>query len=212
MPAVRRPGPAPRRRCATWSHSSRATTVRRSSGAVAASLSSASWTTRMPPCSSTRPRSIPRLPVVSWRRRDATRRSTTTRLSLASPPARRRASPPARGDAWYWEQALELQELIEERVADSVSMLCVLSARSLYVCALANTHLGNDDETARLEAKAMLDQGYGTVLDMLWLLLALHRGDHESRVAARGAGRPDVELVLPRLDGDPGRVSRSRRA
>ena len=78
-----------------------------------------------------------------------------------------------------WEQALELQELIEERVADSVSTPCVLSARSLYVCALANTHLGNDDETARLEAKAepLTMRGYGTVLNTPRLLLALHRGD-----------------------------------
>jgi hypothetical protein len=80
-----------------------------------------------------------------------------------------------------WEHVLELQERVEQRVADSVSTPCVLSARSLYVCALANAHLGNDDETARLEVKAepLAMSGYGTVLDTPRLLLALERGDLE---------------------------------
>jgi len=78
-----------------------------------------------------------------------------------------------------WQQAVELQELIEERVAESVSTPCVMSARSLYVCALANAYLGNDDEARRLERKAepLAMSGYGTVLDTPPLLLALHRGD-----------------------------------
>jgi class 3 adenylate cyclase len=78
-----------------------------------------------------------------------------------------------------WKQALELEELIEARVAESAATPCVLSARSLYVCALANAHLENDDETERLEAKAepLAMSGYGTVLDTPRLLLAIHRGD-----------------------------------
>ncbi len=78
-----------------------------------------------------------------------------------------------------WEKALELQELIEERVAASVSTPCVLSARSLYVSALANAHLGNEKETERLEAQAapLAMSGYGTVLDTPRLLLAIHRSD-----------------------------------
>ena len=78
-----------------------------------------------------------------------------------------------------WEQELELQELIEERVVESAATPCVQSARSLYVCALANAHLGNDDETERLEAKAepLAMSGYGTVLDPPRLSLAIHRGD-----------------------------------
>ena len=78
-----------------------------------------------------------------------------------------------------WERVLELQELIETRVAESMSTPCVLSARSLYLCALAHAYLGNADEAARLEAKAepLAMSGYGTVLDTPRLLLALHRGD-----------------------------------
>jgi hypothetical protein len=78
-----------------------------------------------------------------------------------------------------WEQALELQEQIEDRVAESVATPCVLSARSLYVCALANLYLGNDGEARRLEGKAepLAMSGYGTVLDTPPLLIALHRGD-----------------------------------
>ncbi|TML52736.1 MAG: zinc-ribbon domain-containing protein [Actinobacteria bacterium] len=78
-----------------------------------------------------------------------------------------------------WEKALELQELIETRVEESAATPCVLSARSLYLCALANAHLGNDDEAERLERRAapLAMTGYGTVLDTPRLLLALHRGD-----------------------------------
>jgi class 3 adenylate cyclase/predicted ATPase len=78
-----------------------------------------------------------------------------------------------------WEQALELQELIETRVEESAATPCVLSARSLYLCALANAYLGNDDEAERLERRAapLAMTGYGTVLDTPRLLLALHRGD-----------------------------------
>ena len=78
-----------------------------------------------------------------------------------------------------WERALELQELIERRVAESAATPCVLSARSLYLCALANAYLGNKDDAERLEAKAepLAMSGYGTVLDTPRLLLALHRGD-----------------------------------
>ena len=78
-----------------------------------------------------------------------------------------------------WEQVLELRELIETRVEESAATPCVLSARSLYVCALANAHLGNEHEVKRLEARAepLAMSGYGTVLDTPRLLLALHRGD-----------------------------------
>ena len=78
-----------------------------------------------------------------------------------------------------WEQVLELQELIEDRVAESAATPCVFNARSLYVCALANALLGNDDEAERLEGKAepLAMSGYGTVLDTPRLLLAIHRGD-----------------------------------
>jgi hypothetical protein len=54
-----------------------------------------------------------------------------------------------------------------------------MSARSLYVCALANAYLGYDDEARRLEARAepLAMSGYGTALDTPPLLIALHRGD-----------------------------------
>ena len=78
-----------------------------------------------------------------------------------------------------WEQVLELRELIETRVEESAATPCVLGARSLYLCALANAYLGNDDEAKRLEAQAepLAMSGYGTVLDTPRLLLAIHRGD-----------------------------------
>ena len=70
----------------------------------------------------------------------------------------------------------------------------MLSARSLYLCAVANAHLGNDNEVKRLEARAepLAMSGYGTVLDTPRLLLALHRGDLiavEALLGSRPSGR-----------------------
>ena len=72
-----------------------------------------------------------------------------------------------------------LRELIETRVEESAATPCVLSARSLYVCALANAHLGNENEVKRLEARAepLAMSGYGTVLARRDCCSRYHRGD-----------------------------------
>ena len=54
-----------------------------------------------------------------------------------------------------------------------------MNARSLFVCALAHAHLGNQKESRRLEqmGERLAMTGYGTVLDTPRLQLALHRND-----------------------------------
>jgi DNA-binding SARP family transcriptional activator len=80
-----------------------------------------------------------------------------------------------------WETIGELQATAEQRVVDNTGTPCVRNARSLLVCALANTYLGREDEACRLEACAeeMRMQGFGHVLDTPRLRLALVRGDLE---------------------------------
>ena len=90
----------------------------------------------------------------------------------------------------------------------------MLSARSLYLRALANAYLGNKDDAERLEAKAepLAMSGYGTVLDTPRLLLALHRGDLAAVESLLRGRRPGFELVLPQFDGrTPRQVGCARR-
>lgn len=80
-----------------------------------------------------------------------------------------------------WAAIGRLQALAEQRVADNIGTPCVRNARTLLVCALANTHLGREGEARRLEgcAEAMGMQGFGHVLDTPRMQLALARGDLE---------------------------------
>ncbi len=78
-----------------------------------------------------------------------------------------------------WEAASRLQESVEDAVAANVATPCVRNERSLLVCAVARTYLGDDGEARRLEqeAEAHAMTGYGTVLDMPRVQLALQRDD-----------------------------------
>jgi class 3 adenylate cyclase len=81
-----------------------------------------------------------------------------------------------RGD---WAAALALEETVQSAVADNRGTPCIRNSRSLLVCALAHAHVGNEEESRRLEAKGEANAmtGYGTVLDAPRLQLALQRGD-----------------------------------
>ena len=83
--------------------------------------------------------------------------------------------------AGEWQAIADVQALAEQRVAENADTPCVRNARSLLVCALANTHLGRGEEARRLEgcAEEMRMQGFGHVLDTPRLRLALARGDLE---------------------------------
>ena len=78
-----------------------------------------------------------------------------------------------------WEDASRLQQRVEAAVAANVATPCVRNQRSLLVCALARTYLGDEEEARRLEqeAEAHAMSGYGTVLDTPRVQLALQRGD-----------------------------------
>jgi class 3 adenylate cyclase/Arc/MetJ family transcription regulator len=78
-----------------------------------------------------------------------------------------------------WQAASRLQARVEDAVAANVATPCVLNQRSLLVCALARTYLGDEEDAHRLEqeAEAHAMTGYGTVLGTPRIQLALVRGD-----------------------------------
>jgi class 3 adenylate cyclase len=91
-----------------------------------------------------------------------------------------------------WKRIRELQEHVEQAVADNVATPCVRDERSLLLCALASTYEGDEEETRRLEEQAEGHhmEGYGTVIGAPLLQLALSRGDLDE--VARLLGEPGV--------------------
>lgn len=79
--------------------------------------------------------------------------------------------------AGCWSRIRELASRTEGTVGANVATPCVRNARSLLVCAVALTHLGEDEEARRLEraANELGMEGYGHVLDAPRLQLALAR-------------------------------------
>jgi hypothetical protein len=84
--------------------------------------------------------------------------------------------------AGAWETIRELGPRAERAVAANLATPCVLNSRSLLVCALANAHLGDEEEARRLErsAEALGMEGYSVLLDPPRIQLALRRGELET--------------------------------
>ncbi len=111
-----------------------------------------------------------------------------------------------------WERVRELGPRTEEAVAENAATPCVRNARSLLVCAVASAHLGDDATAARLEraAEDLGIEGYGVVLDIPRMQLALVRGDLDAvgrllktPLPVRGWYRGWMALatIITRLDG-----------
>jgi class 3 adenylate cyclase len=80
-----------------------------------------------------------------------------------------------------WKPIAELTDRTRHAVEANLATPCIWNPRSLFVCALAHAHLGNEDAAARLEADAeeLAGQGFGMALDAPRIRLALHRGELE---------------------------------
>ena len=78
-----------------------------------------------------------------------------------------------------WEGVRELGPRTVETVEANTETPCVRNARTLLVCAAASAYLGEEDEARGHEAHAesLGIEGYGVVLDIPRLRLALIRGD-----------------------------------
>jgi len=102
-----------------------------------------------------------------------------------------------------------LQRGLEDAVAANVATPCVFHERSLLVCALARAHLGDEEESRRLEQEAGTHamKGYGTVSSTPRVQLALLRGDLatvESLLGEPGVRRsnwPYLSSMATHLDG-----------
>ena len=81
--------------------------------------------------------------------------------------------------AGRWDRVLELEARAEESVAANLETPCIRNARSLFVCALARSYRGDEDQARRLEAQAneVVLEGYGLTIDALRIRLALARSD-----------------------------------
>ncbi len=111
-----------------------------------------------------------------------------------------------------WEQIQALGPRTERAVADNAETPCVRNARSLLVCAVASARMGDDRSAGRFEqaAEELGIEGYGVVLDIPRLQLALARGDLdavarllETPLPERGWYRGWMALatIITRLDG-----------
>jgi hypothetical protein len=111
-----------------------------------------------------------------------------------------------------WERIRELAPRTEQAVAENEMTPCVRNARSLLICAVAHAHLGDPASAERFEesAEALGIEGYGIVLDIPRMHLALSRGDLaaverllETPLPKRGWYRGWMALatIVTRLDG-----------
>ncbi|HET7678259.1 MAG TPA: adenylate/guanylate cyclase domain-containing protein [Candidatus Limnocylindrales bacterium] len=98
-----------------------------------------------------------------------------------------------------WERVRALEPRVERAVDDNLDTPCVRNARSLLVCALAETALGHDEAAARLaqRAAALGIEGYDRELAAPRLRMALQRGDlPEATRLLDGYGRPVLRFMF----------------
>lgn len=78
-----------------------------------------------------------------------------------------------------WDAVRELTSRAESAVAANIATPCSSNVSSLLICALANVHLGNEQEARRLQriAEDVGMEGYSLVFDPLYVETAIARGD-----------------------------------
>ncbi|MFL5921029.1 MAG: hypothetical protein ACJ743_06965 [Gaiellaceae bacterium] len=81
--------------------------------------------------------------------------------------------------AGRWDRVVELEGRAEASVRSNLETPCIRNARSLYVCALARSYRGEEEQAGRLEehANEVALEGYGLTIDALRIRLGLSRGD-----------------------------------
>jgi class 3 adenylate cyclase len=117
--------------------------------------------------------------------------------------------------AGRWEAVRDLTSRAETAAVANIATPCVTNVSSLLRCALANAQLKNDEEARRLERKAdaLGMEGYGLMLDPIYVEIALARGDldeverklTEWSPGGRGGGRyrgglGDIDGLIARLN------------
>jgi tetratricopeptide (TPR) repeat protein len=109
--------------------------------------------------------------------------------------------------AGRWEVVRDLQSRAESAVAANIATPCSSNVSSLLLCALANVHLGNEQEARRLERRVedLGMEGYGDVFDPKYLEIAIARGDLSEVERKLSEWSPegflDVDGLIARLNG-----------
>ncbi|MDP9331622.1 MAG: AAA family ATPase [Actinomycetota bacterium] len=106
--------------------------------------------------------------------------------------------------AGCWDVVRHLTSRAESAVAANLATPCASNVSSLLTCALANVHLGNEEESRRLERSAE-DLGMeGYSFDALYVEIAIARGDLGEVERRLSEWRPerflDVEDSIARLN------------
>jgi hypothetical protein len=98
-----------------------------------------------------------------------------------------------------WDRIRALEPRVQRAVEENRDTPCVRNARSLLVCALAETALGDDEAARRFEhlASALGIAGHDRELTAPRLRMALLRGDAEAaRRLLDGYGRPTMRFMF----------------
>jgi class 3 adenylate cyclase/tetratricopeptide (TPR) repeat protein len=105
-----------------------------------------------------------------------------------------------------WDAVRDFTARAESAVADNVATPCATNVLALRACALANVHLGDEDEARRLEraAEAIGMEGYRFEGDLVELAVA--REDHEEIRKILAEWRPeegfwDYDSVIAWING-----------
>ena len=108
--------------------------------------------------------------------------------------------------AGCWEAVRNLTSRVESAVAANIATPCSSNASSLFICALANIHLGNEQEARRLERSAedLGMEGYSHVFDPIQVEIAIARGDLAAVERKLGEWSPgglgDIDGLVARLN------------
>jgi class 3 adenylate cyclase len=110
------------------------------------------------------------------------------------------------GEAGCWDAVCNLASRAERAVAANIATPCSSNASALLICALANVHLGNEQEARRLERSAedLGMEGYSHLFDPRYVEMAITRGDlveveRKLREWSPG-GFGDIEGLVARLN------------
>jgi tetratricopeptide (TPR) repeat protein len=104
-----------------------------------------------------------------------------------------------------WGEVRKMTERVEAAVTANVATPCASNVGSLLVCALANVHMGDDEEARRLERAADEIGLEGYEFDDRYVALAVARRDLESLERMLADWRPDgfwdYDGLIAWLDG-----------
>ena len=105
-----------------------------------------------------------------------------------------------------WDLVRDLQSRAESAVAANIATPCSSNVSSLLLCAIANLHLGDENEARRLERRVeeLGMEGYADLFDPRYIEIAIARGDLAEVERKLSEWSPegflDIEGLIARLN------------